>query len=75
VTNNQLFLALLGTLITLLGAFYKVLKDYMDARFNSVESTVTRQFDGVNKRLDFLLEHFADHEERISKVEERTKNL
>ena len=29
MTNNQMFLALLATLITLLGAFYKVLKDYI----------------------------------------------
>ena len=71
MTTNQLFLAILGTLITLLAAFYKVLKDYMDAKFNGAD----KQFEGVNRKLDFLLEHFADHETRISRVEERTKNL
>jgi hypothetical protein len=64
MSNNQLFLALLGTLLTLLGAFYKILKDYMDVRFTSVDN-----------QLKFLLEHFVDHNQRISSLETKTRHL
>jgi hypothetical protein len=64
MSNNQLFLALLGTLLTLLGAFYKILKDYMDVRFTSVDN-----------QLKFLLEHFVDYNQRISSFETKTRHL
>jgi hypothetical protein len=64
MSNNQLFLVLLGTLLTLLGAFYKILKDYMDVRFTSVDN-----------QLKFLLEHFVDHNQRISSLETKTRHL
>jgi len=54
VSNNQLFLALLGTLLTLLGAFYKILKDYMDAKFEGVN----QRFTSADNQLKFLVGHF-----------------
>jgi hypothetical protein len=71
MSNNQLFLALLGTLLTLLGAFYKILKDYMDAKFEAVN----QRFTSVDNQLKFLVEHFVDHNQRISSLETKTRLL
>lgn len=50
MSNNEMFFAILGVVTLGISAQYKVIKDYLDARFNSID-----------KKLDFLLEHFADH--------------
>jgi len=62
MTNNQMFLALLAVMVTLFSAFYKLLKDYMDAKIDPVSAAV----------LD-LRKYMVDHAERISALEERTK--
>jgi hypothetical protein len=71
MSNNQSFLALVGTLLTLLGAFYKILKDYMDAKFEGVK----QRFTSVDNQLKFLVEHFVDHNQRISSPETKTRHL
>ena len=63
MTMNQLFLALLGTLLALFAAFYKLLEGHLDTKFNGAD----KEFEGVNSKLDLLLEHF-------SRVEKRAKN-
>lgn len=60
MSTLQLFFAVVTVLIVALGAQYAALKGYMDVRFTSIDN-----------QLKFLLEHFVDHETRLSKVEER----
>ena len=71
MSNNQLFLALVGTLLTLLGAFYKILKDYMDAKFEAAN----QRFTSVHNQLKFLVEHFVDHNQRIPPLETKTRHM
>jgi hypothetical protein len=62
MSTMQLFFAIITVLIVALGAQYAAIKSYMDARFTSIDN-----------QLKFLLEHFVDHETRLSKVEERRR--
>ena len=59
----------------------KGLRDYIDAKFSSVDKRfdgVNQRFDGVNQRFEgvertlaFFLDHFADHNSRIPRLEGR----
>ncbi len=40
MTNNQMFVALLAVMLTLFSAFYKLLKDYMDAKIDPISQAV-----------------------------------
>jgi len=42
MTINQLFLALLAVMITLFSAFYKLLKDYIDAKIDPLYTIMER---------------------------------
>lgn len=64
MTTTQLFFALTGTIIAIFGLAFGLLYKYLDARFTSIDN-----------QLKFLVDHMIDHAERISKLEERTKNL
>jgi hypothetical protein len=84
-----LFLALLGTLLTLLGAFYKILKDCgeslaakQETKMDGVAAQIDAQqvymgvrFTSVDNQLKFLLEHFVDHNQRIASLAIKTRNL
>lgn len=85
MTTNQLFFALAGLFITLIGLTAGFFKHYIDARFDTVTekfNTINARFDTLNGKFDTLstnvdrsMHYLVDHAERISTLEERTKKL
>jgi hypothetical protein len=59
-----MFVALLAVMLTLFSAFYKLLKDYMDAKIDPIPQAVLE-----------LRKYMVEHSERISTLEERTKKI
>lgn len=64
MTNNQLFLSLVGVLVTLTGALAGAFKLYLDAKV-----------DPIKKQVDLLVNYMILHEGKIATLAERTKNL
>lgn len=82
MSTNQLFFAIAALIVGLAG----FMKWYIDAKVGGAEGTLNTKIDGLYKYIDAkidplvasynkLLEFMADHESRISWVEERTKHL
>jgi ABC-type lipoprotein release transport system permease subunit len=63
MTTNQLFFAILGTFLGVVGLLIGVVIKYMDAKI-----------DPIGKQVDILVQYMISHEGRISILEERTKN-
>jgi len=64
MSNEQLFLSLLGTQITISALFAGFLKYYIDAKI-----------DPIAKQMDILTKFIIEHSERIATLEEKTKKL
>lgn len=75
MTINELFFAISGLFLTVFFGFAAGFKLYLDAKVDPIKEQMEIRFNIVDKKLDFLLEHFTDHESRLSKQEEKTKNL
>ncbi len=43
--------------------------DGLNAKFDGLKDSMNQRFTSVDNQLTFLIEHFVDHESRISKLE------
>lgn len=80
MTNNQMFVALLAVMLTLFSAFYKLLKDYMDAKIDPIYKVIDAKLEPLNtmlerldKRDESLNAYVIDHAERLAKLEPKSK--
>lgn len=67
MTNTQLLFSIISFIVAVAGlqfAFYRIMKDYVDVKFQSVDN-----------KLDFIIQHLVDHVAKIAKLEEKTKNI
>jgi hypothetical protein len=69
MTTTQLFFALGGLIVTIIGAQSLVLKWYIDARFAAVDARLV----AIENQLKFLVDHMFDHAERIARLEAKSK--
>ena len=64
MTNNQMFIALIAVMVTLVTAAATFGKHYLDAKI-----------DPIRVQVDRLIDYLILHEGKIASLEERTKKL
>jgi hypothetical protein len=73
VTNNQVFFAIAGLMVTLFGLAMAFFKYYIDAKVDGSEKRLDAKLDGLAKQVDTLVNYMILHEGKIATLEERTK--
>jgi len=69
MTNNQMFFAITGLIVSL-AVFFKY---YLDAKIDPIYKLLDAKFDPIKEQLDQLIPFMVNHAERIATLEERTK--
>lgn len=69
MTTVQLFFALTGTYIAVVGLLVGILIKYLDARLGQIDA----KLDPIKEQVDLLVQYMISHEGRIATLEERTK--